>query len=207
MKRFHLSRMLLSALGAAALWTFMSPASAIVLTFTELGESGIKVTEVGALDINGVPIPGALTVLGESVSLFDRNQPGAVGNFTGLGSATRHVFNVLEPIGELNESGGTISDQIIVNVACTGQGNPPCDLQVGFGGARIVFLSDPAPFDLVTVPDSVTIESDARQLVGSFIDNHGDQVQIFLDAPEPATVALLGLGIAGLGFARRKLGK
>src|SRR5947207_5946611 len=119
------------ALGAAALWMYASPAAATSLFFTETNEGGVTATETG-----GPQGDGSLTVTGETIRLFDRNQAGQEGNFSGLGNPNNLVFNVLE------SPGGPISDQVLVFGACQGRLQGVCAFVVGFGGVRVQFISD-----------------------------------------------------------------
>lgn len=186
---------LVAVLSAVAVWMLLSPGPAwstvvpgdIVLTFTELpNEGGIKVTQTGAPSANG-----SLTVSGETVTVSPPS-------FSGLGTSGNYLFNLLEP------DGTTISDQVVV----TGTGG--CGPDCGGDPVSVKFTSDPAQF-LSGIPNRSTIEDGTTQFVGSYLNDRGTTVKIFVlsdvDAtvPSPATLFLLGAGLTALaGTAWRR---
>ena len=188
---------LVAVLGAATLWTLMSAAPAaagpvvgIVLDFTELAnEGGITVTETGGPQGNGSLGP----VSGETVTIS-----ASPTGFTGLGTSASYLFNLLEP------GGNTISDQVIV----TGTGG--CGPDCGGDPVSVRFTSDPAQFQ-TTAANVTTTENGTRQFVGSYLNDRGLLVSIFVTSdvdaavPAPATLLLLCAGLTGLaGTAWRR---
>ena len=190
-------------LSAVAVWMLLSPGPAwsvvvpgdIVLTFTELAnEGGIRVTETGAPQGNGT-----LTVSGETVTISPPPFSCQAGNFCGLGTSANYIFNLLEP-------DGTISDQVIVTG--TGGCGPDCEGDP----VSVKFTSDPAQF-VSGIPNRSVTEDGTTQFVGSYVNDRGTTVKIFVlsdvDAavPSPATLLLLGAGLttlAGTAWRRQR---
>ena len=189
-----------AALSVVFGFTFSCPALAIpIASVSDLSESGL-LTSVSGIDI----LPGTLVVGIESWS-FSGNLhiPFGVGVISGV-----HNFVLTDRAG--------VSDIFTITASGCPEG-----LGIGACGAgpadflqqiNFSFVSDgegPLAFPTLGSIDCNFVETGALQTCG--ITGTGGsvilQLQIASDAvevPEPAGLALFGLALAGLGFARRR---
>jgi len=63
------------------------------------------------------------------------------------------------------------------------------------------YFTSPRPFHLLVNVDG---DFDNLAIVPGTVDVNGDLSAVFLPVPEPTSIALLGLGLVGLGFSRRR---
>ncbi len=152
--------------------------------------------------VSAVPITGTIGFIGATVdngtSLTFNNvqtSPFAVSNtgtYAGLNSIAVVMnsitydpfYSVTNPLWSFTDSGNTYSFELATLVS-----NPTHLLMSGTGTLKATGFDDTAGFWQYTSQIGLTFSAGAAPV------------------SEPATLALLGLGIAGLGFARRRQAK
>ncbi len=178
---------------AGWLWS-LSPANAsVVIQFEELpNEAGIH---LGGFDINGNMID---LTKGNGAETFHLSSPDVPTGYS-ADATLSHIGNGMSDneylVNILESAGGPISDQVWVH-----QFIPSFTV--------IDFISDPDQFVVGVAPSATIVETGLLQHALVYNNDRGELVSIDVlsdvDAPEPATLALFGFGLAGLGWARRK---
>ena len=179
------------ALSALSCALIAPSAHARLITFDELADGSISVT-IDALAPRIKPNAESYRLC--VPSLGTTNGCDSTISLIGISfTADFYLFNILE------SAGGPLSDQVYVHRIPGACANGFCTV--------IDFISDPAQF-INLQANATVVETGAVQSVGSYISDDAGTVQLRIrsdiDVPLPSTIALLGIGMAGIGVSRRK---
>ena len=214
------SSKLLAGAATLALATTAVPAFAVATLTVSDGTNSITVLDQSADDTN--PIEGVVTVVWTSPSTLwlssvsvgttypadgSPSMPymdlNAVATSTGAGELTitftQEGFTAGNAVFR-SDVGGTLNERTLASFSATADGQAISDIgPITSSGAFMG--TDVSLFASGTVPYAITL-----QAVISHSERGTSSFDYQVQVPEPGTVALLGLGLLGLGFARRRRG-
>jgi hypothetical protein len=150
-------------------------------------------TGTGDTTFNGVQCPGP------GPSVFQGNCSAFFGPVGTTGGITQTVTSLV------------VGTDYVISFAFQPDGGTPSSFSATFGGLPLINLANPpgsflGPFQVLSFTRQATATSEA--LAFNFRDDPGfislDAVSISVAVPEPATLAMLGIGFVGLWIGRRR---